>query len=238
MLDLSLILPVHNEEGLIKKVFIDVKKTLDDLNISYELILVENGSIDNSLGVLKEIAEKNKNTKVLITPKGYGGAVLKGLSKARGKYLCYMPSDGQIDLKVFPKLWSAIKKTKCDLVKVKRITRESMIRLIISYAFSLIMMSVFRISFLDINGSPRIFLRKKIKLLNLKYKDSFIDAEFAVKAHFLNWRIKEIPMKTLLRLSGESTRNWKTFIEFFYNIYSFKTGKYLSSWQKSIKVSI
>jgi len=226
MIDLSLVLPVHDEEDIIKPVFIEIKKMLDKLGILYECILVENGSSDNSLMVIKKLAKKYKNTKAIVAPKGYGSAILTGLRIAKGKYVSYMPSDGQVDLQVFPQLWQLVQTDQWDLVKIRRTTRESLDRLFVSYAFSLIVSLLFGIPLLDINGSPRIFLRKNLKTLNLQYQDSFIDTEFAVKVYRLNWRIKEIRTKTLPRVGGESTRTWRTFIEFFRNLWQFRIGSF------------
>lgn len=222
MIELSLILPVHNEEKIIKPVFIKIKKMLDKLGISYECILVENGSTDKSLGVIKELAQSDKRTKAIVATKGYGSALLAGLGVAEGKYVGYMPSDGQIDLRVFPQLWKLAKSGQWEIVKVRRITRESFQRLIISYTFSLVVKLLFNTPFLDINGSPRIFLKKHLKALDLQSQDSFIDTEFAIKAHLLGWHIKEIPMQTLPRLGGRSTRDWWTFAEFFRNLWKSK----------------
>lgn len=223
MLTLSLVLPVHNEEKIIKQAFIEIKKALDKLDIAYECILVENGSSDHSLKIIRKLSGKYPHTKVITASKGYGSAVLAGLKVAQGKYVCYMPSDGQIDLQVFPQLWELTQSGQYDLVKVKRITREGFIRLFVSHIFSGLTALFFNIPLIDINGSPRIFQRKHLKKLDLHYQDSFIDTEFAVKAHQLGWQIKEIPMKTLPRIGGQSTRSWRTFIEFFRNLWEFRT---------------
>lgn len=234
MIDLSLILPVHNEEEIIKQVLLDIIKYLKSLKISYEIILVENGSTDNSLQVIKKLSKTLPNINYNIVPKGYGSAVIKGLENAKGNYVCYMPSDGQIDMNVFNMLWSDTKKERYDLVKVKRIQRESFLRELTTKSFSLIIMVLFNTWFIDINGSPRIFKRKHLNKLNLQSKDSFIDAEFLVKISRLKWKIKEIPMKNLDRVGGSSTRSINTYIEFLRNIYKFKTSNFFEKWLKEI----
>lgn len=222
MIELSVILPVHNEEEIIKQVFSQIHKTVKKHVKSSEFILVENGSTDKSLKVLKGIDKEFTNTRHSIAPKGYGSAVLKGLSIAKGKYVCYMPSDGQIDVKVFPRLWTLVKIGKWQLIKIKRINRESFSRLLISKVFSAIISLLFQTPLIDVNGSPRIFEKKYMGKLNLKSKDSFIDAEFLIKISKLNWKIKEVPTKTISRTGGKSTRTFKTFVEFLMNIYRFK----------------
>ena len=222
MIELSVILPVHNQADIIEPVYRQIRKTLNKLPISYECLLVENGSADRSQEIVSRLAKTYTATKALTAPLGYGSAVLTGLAKARGTYVCYMPSDGQIDLTVLPKLWNLAKSNRWDMVKVKRITRETTPRLIFSRVLAYLTALLFWIPPWDMNGSPRIVLRSKITQLNLTYKDSFIDIEFAVRAHALGWKITEIPMITLPRYGGESTRSWRTFAEFLKNLWGFR----------------
>lgn len=219
---LSVILPVHNEESIIETVFKDIFRSVKEISSFSEFILVENGSKDKSLSIIKKISKNYPNTKWAIAPKGYGSAVIKGLSLAQGEYVCYMPSDGQIDLSVFKKLWKEIGLGKLDLVKAKRINRETTGRIIVSKTFSLVLFLLFRTPLIDINGSPRIFKKALLPSINLQSTDSFIDAEFLIKIKKLGLSIKEIPMKNLDRAGGASTRSIKTFLEFFSNILRFR----------------
>lgn len=221
-IELSIILPVHNEEDIVENVFKDIYKEIKkDVN-SVEFILVENGSTDGSLKAVKKICGKYTQTRFAIASKGYGSAVLKGLEIAKGDYVCYMPSDGQIDLSVFAKLWSEAKSGKSDVVKIKRANRENIGRTIVSKSFSIILSILFGTPQIDVNGSPRIFKKELLKELKLKSKDSFIDGEFLIAAKKLELSIKEFPAKNLPRAGGESTRSIKTFTEFFLNIYKFR----------------
>ncbi|MBI5449202.1 glycosyltransferase family 2 protein [Candidatus Gottesmanbacteria bacterium] len=233
MTNLSLVLPVHNQADIIEPVYRDIRKTLQKIHITYECILVENGSTDESKNAVFLLAKKYPHTKALTAPIGYGSAVIAGLHKAKGVYVCYMPSDGQIDLSVLPRLWGAINSRTWDMVKVHRTTRETVGRYVFSWCLSHLVATLFGIPALDLNGSPRIFLRTKLTRLALSHKDSFIDIEFAVKAHRLNWKIKEFPMRTLPRFGGTSTRSWRTFVEFFSNIWRYRISDELSSWEQS-----
>lgn len=218
MINLSLILPVYNQADHIKQTFDEIHKAIQKLSVEFECILVENGSTDLSPSYVEQLAKTYTHTKAIHTKKGYGSAVLSGIAASHGTYICYMPSDGQIDLHVLPLLWKETKKHAWTMVKVKRITRESWIRTMTSSFFSYLTSLLFGIPRIDINGSPRIVFKKDIELLHLHSMDSFIDAEFAVKAYRRAWTIKEIPMHTLARAGGTSTRSWRTYAEFFKNM--------------------
>lgn len=119
-------------------------------------------------------------------------------------------------------------------VKVARIRRESVLRTFASKFFSLTLSIFFATPKIDVNGSPRIFARKLVPVLHLQSKDSFIDAEFLIKAARLRWKIKEIPMRTLTRLGGKSTRSVRTYFEFIVNILKFWFGKTLANWERTL----
>jgi len=224
MKKLTLILPVLNQEKIIKDAYIDIVKNLNKLKINFEIILVENGSTDNTWEVIKGF--KNEFTIPIKCSKGYGNAVLSGIQIAKGEFISYMPSDGQIDSKIFSKLFNEKLFNNYQIVKVKRTSRESILRFIVMKTFSYILRLVFNTPLLDINGSPKILKSQNIKYLNLQSRDSFIDAELIIKSSNLGWKVIEIPMRNLNRLGGESTRTWRTFWEFFKNIYRFKKSIY------------
>lgn len=226
----SLILPIHNQESIIAPVIDSIINAIPKGIGDFEIIAVENGSTDNTLSELKKLKKKYKFLKVVTAKKGYGSAVIKGLNKAKGKYVCYMPSDGQLDPHLIYKLYNLIKNDKFDIVKIRRISRESTIRFVRSKVFNIISRSLFIIPFSDINGSPRIFLRKWLTSLDLKFTDSFIDCEMAIKAYYLKWRFKEIPAYTLQRLGGKSTVNIDTVIEFIRNLATYRFDKRLTAW--------
>lgn len=232
-LELSLILPVYNQEDIIVPVTQEIVRDLKKNKISFEVIIVENGSTDKTYDVVKNYALKNKQIKAIRAKKGYGSAIIKGLLKAKGRYVSYMPSDGQLDPKLISKLYRIINKEKYDLVKIKRTTRESFVRLIRSKIFNILTKLMFTITITDINGSPRIFLRNWLPILDLTHKDSFIDAEMAIKAYYLKWEIYETPAETLPRRGGKSTVNVKTVIEFIKNLIQYRNSRKLSLWINS-----
>jgi len=234
MIFLSLALPVHNEEDIIEKVLKEIIETLNKCKITYEILLIENGSRDNSPKKVIGLSKKYKHVYSFVSPKGYGNAVLKGLKESKGEYVCYMPSDGQIDLSVFPKLLKNLR--HYDLVKVKRATRENLARTFFSTCFDLTICILFQAKLLDINGSPRIFKRSALKKLDLRHTDSFVDAEFTIKLSRLKWNVLEIPIKNIDRYGGKSTRNIKTYFEFIYNITKYRYSSDLKNWENKIKI--
>jgi len=233
--EFSLVLPVQNHADIIASVVEKIVKTLEKTKIDYELVMVENGSTDNTLEVLKNLARKNKRIKVVVSKPGYGQAVVYGLSRTKGKNICYMPSDGQCDESVFPKVIKAMQKSKVDLVKVFRTSRESVFRKNVSINFNLLANILFFLKVWDINASPTCFKKVNLKKLDLLAKDSFLDTELLIKARYLKWKIVRIPMENFNRAGGTSTVKPTIVFEFLKNMIDWRFGNKFVNWKNEIK---
>lgn len=225
--DFSLVLPVQNQADITPTVTAKIVAVLKKNKIDYELIMVENGSTDNTLTVLKKLASKNKRILVTASPSGYGRAVIHGLKSTHGQYLSYMPSDGQCDPLVLPRVFKAITQPGIDLVKVFRTSRESMLRKLVSRSFNLLANLIFGLKTKDINASPTAFSAKNLKPLNLQSPDSFLDTELLIKAKKFNWNIVRLPMRNFKRRGGRSTVKPKIVIEFLQNMFRWRINEKL-----------
>ncbi len=231
----SLVLPVQNQEEIIESVVKKIIAVLEKTKINYEVVMVENGSKDKTLKKLKELARINKRIKVTVSKSGYGQAVVHGLNRARGKYIGYMPSDGQCDAQVLPKVVKEIKKSEVDLVKVFRVSRESALRKYISKAFNLLANLLFNLKVIDINGSPTVFARSELNKLDLQANDSFLDTELLVKAKYLNWNIVRVSMRNFKREGGKSTVKPSIVMEFLKNMYDWRLANKFKTWKNAVK---
>ncbi|MCM8832027.1 MAG: glycosyltransferase family 2 protein, partial [Candidatus Omnitrophica bacterium] len=95
----SVVLPCLNEEKTIGICINKIKKIFSEKNIKGEIIVVDNGSTDNS----REIALKNGARVIIEEKKGYGAAYLCGLSEVKGKYIIIGDSDNTYDFYEIPK---------------------------------------------------------------------------------------------------------------------------------------
>jgi glycosyltransferase involved in cell wall biosynthesis len=91
-INLSIVVPCHNVENFLHKT---IGRLYSALNVDEELILVENGSIDNTFVALKDFfgAKIPKNVKIIQTPKGLGLALRHGIEHAHGKTIIFMEDD-------------------------------------------------------------------------------------------------------------------------------------------------
>lgn len=97
--ELSLFLPVFDEEENLREMHAKIASALDALGKSAEVIFVDDGSTDNSLAILKEIAAKDDRVRVISLRRNYGqtAAMSAGIDAARGEILIPMDADLQND---------------------------------------------------------------------------------------------------------------------------------------------
>jgi len=89
----SILLPLHNQGGQIEGIVSDYEEALSQLPLPHELVLIVNGSSDDSARAAKAARERLPNVEVYeLHEAGWGRAVRFGLQRARGDLLCYTNS--------------------------------------------------------------------------------------------------------------------------------------------------
>src|SRR3990167_1203400 len=94
---ISVVVPAFNEEEVIEAFFKELIKYLPRIDKNYEIIFVDDGSKDNTLNILKEIKEKDKNVRIFSFRKNLGKseALTTGFRKAKGDYVLTIDADLQ-----------------------------------------------------------------------------------------------------------------------------------------------
>lgn len=111
---LSIIIPVYNVEQYLEKCI----ESVIPMTISYEIILVDDGSTDSSLGICKKFEEINKNIKVVHKENGgLSSARNCGLSIATGKYIAFVDSDDWVEKGTYDTLLEKLKNKDVDILK-------------------------------------------------------------------------------------------------------------------------
>lgn len=122
---ISIVSPVYNAEKSIKKLVFEIEKSLSILKISYEIILVDDRSLDNSWSELNIISINNPNVTAVRLSKNFGQhpAIIAGLTISKGEWIVVMDCDLQDQPKEIEKLYNkAIE--GYDIVLAKRKARK------------------------------------------------------------------------------------------------------------------
>jgi len=207
---ISLVIPAYNEERNIGFLLQRTHDILKKESISYEIIVVNDGSTDKTAEVAKE------HNVVLVNNKrnlGKGGSLRNGFKYARGKLIVTMDADGSHQPEDIPYLISPILKGDVDVVFGSRFVngkgRDTTSRLhILGNAilnFVILFLTGKYIS--DSQSGFRAFTRdvlKKITLISSRYE---IESEMLIKILSKNFRFMEIPINCKKRMSGSTKIN-------------------------------
>jgi len=124
-MDISIIIPVFNEEKSLEKLHSQLVKALGGLSREFEIIFIDDASTDGSLKVLKKIKSLDKDVKVISLVRNYGQtqAISAGVDSSCGEIIVTIDSDLQNDPKDIPKLLSKIEEG-FDVVSGWRLHRK------------------------------------------------------------------------------------------------------------------
>jgi dolichol-phosphate mannosyltransferase len=204
-LQISVIIPVYNQEKEIIKMLSKIKDTLNPIFSSYELIVVDDGSTDNTLEHLKKEENKsdlNSNSKLRIisyTPnRGKGYAVREGVLKSAGRIVLFIDGDLEISPVTIKAYVNEIR--NCDLAIASKVHPLSYIhaptsRRFLSKAFNLLARVSVGIRYKDTQSGMKVgkgdVLRTIFKTMLVK-RFAF-DVELLAVADLFQLNVKEMP---------------------------------------------
>jgi glycosyltransferase involved in cell wall biosynthesis len=201
----SLIIPCFNEEKnltlLVEKILLLLK------NKQIQVILVNNGSIDNTHEILSKYKIQHKNFKYvrLNNNKGYGYGIIQGLNAADGEIIGWTHADLQTNPLDFLEATKLIN-NKTTFVKGKRYGR-SLIDYLLTFGMSIFETILFKKIMFDINAQPTVFSKKFFNSLPKPPDDFSIDLFFYFHAVYQGLSIKRFPVHFGDRFAGSSSWN-------------------------------
>lgn len=254
---ISVILPAFNEE---EKLFDNIKhvenilnKFIRNKNLDYEIIIVNDGSIDNTQKEALKLKKQNNNVHVIFYPNngGKGKALKKGFSHCTGDYVIFLDADMDISPEHILLFYKYLKKTDADVIVGSKRHPESNIKYPISRKFlskiyQLINFLLFRLDISDTQTGIKLFKYEVLYQIfpNILCKKYAFDLELIVNAYHQKCKIVEHPI-TLewKRVNNRLTLKdiWQIALDtaaIFYRLRIIKhyTGKYTIIFPKIHKV--
>jgi len=215
-IDISLVVPVYNEEENLPILIPEMTEVLQGLGKSYEMIFVDDGSTDGSRALLKRMIAQDPQIRLLGFKRNCGetAAGAAGLKEARGKIVITMDADLQNDPKDIPKMLDYLK--DYDMVSGWREKREdSRIKRITSKIANGIRNGLSKESVRDSGCTFRTYKRECLQNLKL-YKGMHRFMPTLVRME--GFRVIEIPINHRPRKFGVSKYNtwnrmWRAFVD-------------------------
>lgn len=221
-LDISVIIPVRNEEESVKELFSRIKKTLDDLQKTYEVIYIDDGSFDKTFEVLKNLSAENQQLKVIQFKKNFGksAALAAGFELAKGDFVITMDGDLQYDPAEIPNFLNKINEGY-DLVvgwqteKYRKMIRKK----IASRIFNKLTIWLTGVKIHDSNCCFKIFRNEVVKSIELHGE---LHRYIPALAHWQGYKIAEIKVEYYPRKYGKSKYGFNRIFKGFLDLITVK----------------
>ena len=203
----SVVIPVFNEEVTIGDIVTRTKKTMENMRASYEILVVDDGSVDRSA----DIANKLKAHVLREAHQGKGYSLRSGFRQTRGELIVTLDADGSHKPEEIPLVLQYIRENKADFVigsrffnsevnnnKISRVNRigNKLFNNLIGYLTGI------RIS--DSQSGFRAIRASIIKKMKMSSRGYEVESEMLVKALRMGVRVAEIPISFDQRTVGNS----------------------------------
>lgn len=197
----SLVIPAYNDQTTVGRLIADADKLLSEVCKDYEIVVVNDGSKDGTLALLKEIAAANPRVVLRNHEVNRGfGETIRELYYAGTKELIFsLPGDYQYAPKELLTMAQAL--DSHDFIIGLRVKRNDPPRRKIQSAiYNAMLRTLYGNRHTDVN-SIKLFRKKILDTIELKAKTAFVDAELVIRADRAGYRVVEIPIVHLPRLS-------------------------------------
>ncbi len=205
--NISFFFPAFNDEGTVEKLVEDAIDVLESVANDYEIIIVDDGSLDDTGKVADEMARKYAKVKVVhhLYNIGYGAALKTGFATSRHELIFYTDGDHQFDPVELKELLPWIE--EYDIVSGYRAERaDSRTRRIASQLYNFMIHLLFRIRLKDIDCAFKLLKREVVQASGRYINNgAFICAELFFRAIRKGYKIKQIPVHHYSREYGKSS---------------------------------
>ena len=201
----SIIVPCYNEQEALPLFYDEFRKALSHSVIDYELIFVNDGSSDETLNCIKELAKRDEKVKYLSFSRNFGkeAAMYAGFCNADGEYVGVMDADMQDPPTLIPEMLEILCSGEYDCVATRRVSRkgEPPIRSFFARIFYRIINKISDANVVDGARDFRIMRREMADaVVAMAETNRFSKGIFG----WVGFRTKWIPFENIERIAGET----------------------------------
>src|SRR5574341_1493331 len=204
---ISVFFPCYNDAGTIGVMVMRALQTLRGISDDYEVIVINDGSEDDSRLILEELARiypKEFRFENRTVPSGYGGVLRAGFAMATKDWIFYTDGDAQYDVRELKLLAQKIS-DDMDFInghKIKR--RDPFHRIVIGILYQEFIKTLFGLKIRDVDCDFRLMRREIFDVVQLESDTGTITFELVTKVQDAGYRMAEVPVHHFYRQYGES----------------------------------
>lgn len=217
-MDISIVIPAYNEEESIAELLEEINSTLTPLNKPFEVIVIDDGSTDKTLEVLKAQKDRFNWLRVVSFRKNYGksAALSWAFKEANGKCVITMDADLQDDPKEIPNLIEKLNNENFDLISGwKKRRKDPLSKTIPSRFFNIVTSRITGIRIHDFNCGLKAYRGEVVKNLTV-YGE--LHRFLPVLAHWNGFRVAELVVHHRPRKFGKTKFGISRFCNGFFDL--------------------
>lgn len=206
-ISLSVVLPAYNESENIEKTVTHAVSYLEKTFRDYEVIVVNDGSVDGTPSIVEKLASSNQRIVLLNHPKnlGYGSALRSGFERASLDYIFLMDSDGQFDISDIDRFIPFLENYEV-VVGYREKRADPFIRSLNARLYHLFILLLFGLKFRDMDCAFKMFPRSVYHAVKpIESGGALFSAEFLVRLKQKGFTIREVPVRHFPRRFGRQT---------------------------------
>lgn len=204
---LSVFFPAYNDAGTIASLVITSVKVAATLTDDYEVIVINDGSTDDTAKILDELARLYPDHVRIVhhqKNRGYGGALRSGFATASKDFVFYTDGDAQYDPAEMTVLWAQMR-DDVDWVNGWKISRsDPMHRIIIGRLYHFYVKTLFGLKVRDVDCDFRLMRRRIFDVVQLEKDSGVICLEMMKKFQDAGFTVAEQPVHHYHRAHGQS----------------------------------
>ena len=204
---ISFFCTAYYDEDNVPKVVSKAVNLFSELCDDYEIVVVNDGSPDNTAAVIDQLAEKYDKVKAIHHPRnlGYAQALKTGFEHAnKFDLILFTDGDNQYDVEYFRDMVKYLN-THDAIVTYRIKNANSFVRKIVSRIFNRVLNILFLEPFKDLSSSFRLVKRSALESIKPTSDTIFLGVEIILKLHQKGFKIKQLPINSEKRLHGRST---------------------------------
>jgi glycosyltransferase involved in cell wall biosynthesis len=204
---ISVVLPAHNEEAVVEETVRRCLETLAVVTTDYEVILVDDGSIDLTGAIADAIAATDAHLKVVHNRpnRGYGGALKAGFDMASKDYTFFMDSDGQFDIMEITRLLPLVDRGYRAALGYRSPRRDPFMRLANAWGWKLLISALFGLRVRDIDCAFKLYDSSVLRAMEIVAEGATINAEMLIKLQRMGVRYAEARVTHYPRQHGSAS---------------------------------
>ena len=213
---ISIVVPCYNEEKALPYFYDEIKKISNEMKeVIFEIIFVDDGSKDNTLKVIKDIAKKDVRVRYISFSRNFGkeAAMYAGFKESTGDYIATMDADLQDPPELLKDMLKYIKEEGYDSVATKRKTRkgEPFIKSIFSVIYYKIIRMVTKLDIADGARNYRLMTRKMLNsVLEMAEYNRYLNGIYA----FVGYNTKWLEYDNKKRVAGKTNYSFFKLISY------------------------